>query len=240
MLPYHVSQLRRLYRETHMKYNISSQENPDNSPIYFFHSDLDSFILYNNENINEQVVVNEKLVEKEEEKKEKLDLVEHENHKSKPKPIWSMSFDGSCGKNRSGVGVWVHNTNNNHTEGHSYKLNFQCTNNIAEYEALLLGLQLLKKLEAKRISVHRDSELVIRKIKGEYSSKHPRLRAYRNATLDLLKTFKGYDLSSIPRNQNIISNGLAFAASTFQLPHSNKQYTVQVRFRPKIPDNIRY
>ena len=93
-------------------------------------------------------------------------------------------------------------------------MKFQCTNNIGEYEALLLGLQLLKKLGAKRISVHGDSKLVIRKIKGEYSAKHPRLRAYRNIALDLLKSFKEYDLAFIPRNQNILSNGLAFAAST--------------------------
>ena len=68
-----------------------------------------------------------------------------------------MSFDGSCSKNGAGAGVWVHNTENNHAKGHSYRLNFQCTNNIAEYEALLLGLHLLKKLGAKRIIVHGDS-----------------------------------------------------------------------------------
>ena len=60
-----------------------------------------------------------------------------------------MSFYGSCGKSGSGAGVWIHNTN----EGHSYKLNIQCTNNIAEYEALLLGLQMLKSIGAKKIYV---------------------------------------------------------------------------------------
>ena len=60
-----------------------------------------------------------------------------------------MSFDGSCGKAGSGAGVWIHKTN----QGHSYKLDFQCTNNIVEYEALLLGLHLLKNIGAKKISV---------------------------------------------------------------------------------------
>jgi len=64
-----------------------------------------------------------------------------------------MSFDGSCSKDGSGAVVWVANTGNNHAEVHSYKLNFQCTNNIVEYEALIIGLQLLKKLGAKRISI---------------------------------------------------------------------------------------
>ena len=113
-----------------------------------------------------------------------------------------MSFHGSCGKNGFGAGVWIHNTN----QGHSYKLDFQCTNNIAEYEALLLGLHLLKYLRAKKISVQGDLELIIRQIKGEYSAKNPRLREYRNAALELLKTFEKYELTSIPRAQNKIAN----------------------------------
>ena len=59
-----------------------------------------------------------------------------------------MSFDGSCGKFGSRAGVWIHNTN----KGHSYKIDFQCTNNILEYEALLLGLHLIKNIGAKKIS----------------------------------------------------------------------------------------
>ena len=89
-----------------------------------------------------------------------------------------MSFDGSSTKEGSGDGVWVHNTN----KGHSYKLEFPYTNNIVEYEALLLGLHLLKDLGAKKVSVQGDSELIIRQIKGEYSAKNPRLREYRNVS----------------------------------------------------------
>jgi len=83
-----------------------------------------------------------------------------------------MRFDVSYGKPGSGARVWIHNTN----EGNSYKLYFQCTSNIAEYEALLIGLHLLKDLKAKKIFVQGDLELVIREIKGEYSAKNPRLR----------------------------------------------------------------
>ena len=67
-----------------------------------------------------------------------------------------MTFHGACSKEGSGAGIWLSNLDNNHCESNSYKLNFQCTNNIAEYEALMLGLQLLKKLSAKRIVVQGD------------------------------------------------------------------------------------
>ena len=72
-------------------------------------------------------------------------------------PLCSMYFDGSCTRSNAGAGVWIRNTENNHTESLSCRLNFQCSNNIAEYESLLLGLHLLKKLGAKRIKVHGDS-----------------------------------------------------------------------------------
>ena len=42
-------QLRRLYRESQMKFLVSSPEKPENSPLYSIHTDLDSFILYNDQ-----------------------------------------------------------------------------------------------------------------------------------------------------------------------------------------------
>jgi hypothetical protein len=63
--------------------------------------------------------------------------------------VWSMDFDGAVKKEGAIAGVWLHNHRSRYSESHSYKLNFQCTNNISEYEALLLGLKLLKKLGAK-------------------------------------------------------------------------------------------
>jgi hypothetical protein len=135
----------------------------------------------------------------------------------------------------------VHNHKARYSETHSYKLNFQCTNNIAEYEALMLGLKLLKKLGAKRIMVRGDSELIIKQIKGEYSAKHPRLRAYRNVVLDFLQCFTEIDLQVIPRGQNILADGLATSTATCKIPfHPNHQYTVEVKCRPTVPDNIRY
>ena len=119
-----------------------------------------------------------------------------------------MYFDGDFSKG-AGDEVWVHNHKAMYSKTHSYKLNFQCTNNIVEYEALLLGLKLLKKLGAKNIMVRGDFELVIKQIKGEYSVKHPRLRAYRNVVLDFLQCFTEIDFEFIPRGQNILANGMA-------------------------------
>jgi ribonuclease HI len=125
-----------------------------------------------------------------------------------------MDFDGAVSKEGAGAGVWVHNHKARYSESHSYKLNFQCTNNIAEYEALMLGLKLSKKLGAKKIMVRGDYELVIKQIKGEYSAKHPRRRAYRNVVLDFLQCFTEIDLQVIPKGQNILADGMVTSVAT--------------------------
>jgi ribonuclease HI len=83
-----------------------------------------------------------------------------------------MSFDGDSYREGEGIGIWI-----NHPKRYlklcSYKLVFECTNNMTEYEALILGLKVLKELGAKRIVVHGDSEIIINQIKGIYQEKHP-------------------------------------------------------------------
>jgi ribonuclease HI len=152
-----------------------------------------------------------------------------------------MDFDGAVSKEGAGAGVWLHNHRNRYSENHSYKLNFQCTNNIVEYEALMLSLKLLKKVGAKQIMVRGDSELIIKQIKGEYAVKHPHIRAYRNVVLDALRCFTEVDLQVMPRGQNILADGLSTSAATCKIPfHPTRPYTVEVKCRPTIPDNIRY
>jgi ribonuclease HI len=62
----------------------------------------------------------------------------------------------------------------------SYKLEFETTNNVAEYEALVLGLRASKDMGIEELSVFGDVELIVHQIKNIYQTKHPRLRSYRN------------------------------------------------------------
>jgi hypothetical protein len=170
-------QQRRLYRETLMKYMVNSQEKPHNYPLYSAHSDLDSFILYNDGDMEEQIA---QLEEDTLDPKEGHEITEEKGKEiviseELPADFWSMDFDGAISKEGAGAGVWLHNHKSRYSDNHSYKLNFQCTNNIAEYKSLMLGLKLLKKVGAKQIMVRGDSELIIKQIKGEYVAKHPRL-----------------------------------------------------------------
>jgi ribonuclease HI len=76
-----------------------------------------------------------------------------------------MNFDGAVSKEGDGAGVWIIPPKSG-SKLFSYKFSFDCTNNMVEYEALILGLKRLKDLGVKRIVLHGDSELIINQVKG--------------------------------------------------------------------------
>ena len=124
---------------------------------------------------------------------------------------------------------------------YSYKLAFDCTNNETEYEALITDLKILKKLGARRIAVYGDSELVIKKIKGEYQDNHPRMRQYRNASLDILRMFSKYTLKVVPWLKNLMVDSLTTVASNFRsIIFSNKNFEIHIKHRLAIPNNLKF
>jgi ribonuclease HI len=71
-----------------------------------------------------------------------------------------MFFDGASYKEGAGVGVlFVSPTQE--TISLSYKLEFETTNNVAEYEALVLGLREVKDMGIEELSVFGDAELIV-------------------------------------------------------------------------------
>ena len=72
---------------------------------------------------------------------------------------------------------------------YSIKFTFLITNNAAEYEALLAGLQLAKRIRAEKVKVFADSQLVVRWVLGEYEVKDPSLKAYNSLVKKLWQQF---------------------------------------------------
>ena len=84
-----------------------------------------------------------------------------------------MYFDGASSKEGAGVGV-VFISPNNETLRFYFTLTFTCTNNIVEYEELLLGLKVASKHNIRNFHVIGDSELIVQQIKTSYASKNKR------------------------------------------------------------------
>jgi len=111
---------------------------------------------------------------------------------------------------------------------------------MAEYEALMLGLKIIKNLGAVRISILGDSDLVIQQMKGNFLTNDLRLRAYRGAAIEILNTFLESQLTKISRNHNLHAHSLARFASTCKLSFEpNHHFTAEIKHRPTVPDNVK-
>jgi len=78
----------------------------------------------------------------------------------------------------------------------------QCTNNEAEYQALIFGLQEARRLGATAISIFLDSELIVRQLQGRYQVKNERLKVLFGQVRMELAKFKSHRVGHVPRNQN--------------------------------------
>ena len=78
----------------------------------------------------------------------------------------------------------------------------KATNNEAEYQAMLLGIERAEKLGATRLDLIGDSELIVRQVRGEYKVKQPHLRPLRQAVVAALRAFDDWTIRNVPREQN--------------------------------------
>jgi ribonuclease HI len=76
------------------------------------------------------------------------------------------------------------------------------TNNVAEYRALLRGLERARALGADEVEIVNDSELVARQLTGAYKVKHPAMKPLHAEATALLRGFGGWRVRSVPRAQN--------------------------------------
>ncbi len=84
-----------------------------------------------------------------------------------------------------------------------------CTNNIAEYKALILGLQLSLDTDCTTLEIFLDSELVVRQLTGRYKVKNKALKPLFTQAQQLLQKFTSFSIVHIPRAENRRADELA-------------------------------
>jgi ribonuclease HI len=82
------------------------------------------------------------------------------------------------------------------------------TNNVAEYRALLLGIQLAKAHGASEVDLIGDSELIVRQVRGEYRVKDAGLRPLHAEALKALRDFERWSISHVRRDENAAADAL--------------------------------
>jgi ribonuclease HI len=86
------------------------------------------------------------------------------------------------------------------------------TNNVAEYRALLLGLERARTLGASEVEVVGDSELIAKQVQGLYKVKHAAMRPLHSQAMAALREFERWSIRSVPRAQNAHADALVNAA----------------------------
>jgi ribonuclease HI len=82
------------------------------------------------------------------------------------------------------------------------------TNNVAEYRALLRGLERAAALGAREIALVNDSELVAKQLTGAYKVKHPAMKPLYEQAMSALRGFDRWSIRSVPRAKNAHADAL--------------------------------
>jgi ribonuclease HI len=227
-IPVFGGEQRRLYRESQLAYIVSDEVDPTNHPIFALDTDLGSSLLQLTDAPESSLLIRK--------------------HPSPDHPIspqrssvWKMFFDGASSSEGAGAGV-VFISPCQEVVSLSYKLEFEATNNVAEYEALVLGMRAAKEMGIEEITIFGDAELIIQQIRNAYRAHNPRLRNYRNEVWDLIdNSFLVFNISFILRGENTLADSLAVSTSLlkFPLPPMIKN-DVDIRYRPSVLENVKH
>jgi ribonuclease HI len=219
---------RRLYREAQLAYIINDEASPIKHPIFSVDTNLGTIILHLSDVPQPAIEIRKKPI----------------TFFKEPPPktsMWNFFFYGASSKESVGARV-VFISPTQETISLSYKLEFETTNNMEEYEDLFLGLRAAKDLKIEELAVFGNAELIVHQVRNLYQDKHPRLRASRNEVWDMIENFfLDFNISFVPREENSVVDSLTVSISNFKVPFPPKlKYEVEVKYIPSIPDNVKH
>ena len=125
-----------------------------------------------------------------------------------------MYFDGASNIVGHGVGA-VFISPDEKSFPITAKLSFNCTNNIAEYEACVMGFQAAIEKKYEVLEVYGDSALVIYQLRGEWETRDSKLVPYQKYISQLVEQFEKVKFQHLPREDNQIADALATLAAMF-------------------------
>lgn len=143
---------------------------------------------------------------------------------------WRMYFDGAVNMYGRGIGAVLLSPDGKQFPT-AIKLDFDCTNNMAEYEACICGLQAAISLELKDLDVYGDSALIIYQTRGEWQTKDEKLIPYQKYLSQLCEHFEEITFSHLPRDKNLFADALATLAAMVKLEYGVCLQPLRVEYR---------
>ena len=114
---------------------------------------------------------------------------------------------------------------------------YPATNNEAEYEAIIAGLQLAIRMGARAVHVFSDSQLVVGHLKQEYQAKDPRMSGYIEKVKELCEQLDRVEVEWVGREHNAHADALASLASAYNAAGTRSLQFWEVS-RPSIIMNV--
>ncbi|XP_022024628.1 uncharacterized protein LOC110924962 [Helianthus annuus] len=139
---------------------------------------------------------------------------------------WKLFTDGAPSIEGSGAGLVLIDPNELEFT-YAFRLEFQTTNNEAEYEALIAGLKLARKMGVKKLQVFIDSLLVSNQVTDNYMAKESNMQKYCETAKELMNSFEACTVKQIPRSQNKKADALS-KLSSLTFAHLIKKVLVEV------------
>ena len=130
-------------------------------------------------------------------------------------PIWKLFVNGAANAQGSGARLILTSPEGIDIE-YALRFGFQASNNEAEYEAVIAGLNLAHSMEVDQLEVCSDSQLVVKKIEDTYEAKCQKLILYLKKVRELLRKFVLVQIRHIPRAENSRADALAKLPTTSQ------------------------
>ena len=128
-------------------------------------------------------------------------------------------MDGSSWQTKAGVGLQLKALTGKRIE-QAIRLDFPASNNEVEYEAILVGIDLVIFVSSEKIIIQSDSQLVVGQVNGEYETQDQRMTKYVCLVKLQLKSFVAWKLKHIPRGSNEKEDALAVVVAS--LPTKEK------------------
>ncbi|XP_070011452.1 uncharacterized protein [Nicotiana sylvestris] len=146
-------------------------------------------------------------------------------NRSNPK-TWTLFTDGSSNVKGAGLGIILVPPT-----GETIRQAIKChpiTNNEAEYEVVIAGLELALELGIEQVLIKSDSQLVVNQMLGTYKAREARMQQYLEKARDLVRQFQTWKVVQIPREENAEADVVANLASAAEVTNDENAFVIHL------------
>ena len=143
---------------------------------------------------------------------------------------WKLYFNGASNALGHGIGAVLISPEGEYCP-FTVRLNFASTNNVAEYEVCIMGLQVAMAKKVKNLKVYGDSALVIYQFQGDWLTRDSRMILYHKRAMEMVDNFEMINFEHLSREENQMADALATLAAMFQINSNDEVQLIRMSIK---------